>query len=109
PDNQAYWAAHTGYVPVRESASSQPVLQQAWAAEPGLKVAYDQLLAGGSGPAAAGPVLGAYNDVRSAVLSAEQSMYLNNVDPAAALRNAANAADQALTTYNQRIGGEGAG
>ena len=104
PANQAYWAAHTGYVPVRQSAASDPAMQKAWSAEPGLKVAYDQLLAGGTGAAAAGPVIGAYTDVRAAVLNAETSMYLSGVAPAVALRNAATSANSAISAYNQRIG-----
>lgn len=105
PDSQAYWAAHTGYVPIRRSAASDPQMTAAWAKEPGLKVAYEQLLAGGTGAAASGPVIGAYNDVRAAVLNAEESMYLSGVAPAAALKNAASAADAAISAYNQRIGG----
>ncbi|HET9733262.1 MAG TPA: ABC transporter substrate-binding protein [Acidimicrobiales bacterium] len=104
PDSQAYWAAHTGYVPVRQSSAAQSVLKAAWASEPGLQVAYQQLLDGGSGPAASGPVIGAYNDVRAAVLNAEQSMYLSGVAPQKALDAAKAAADQAITGYNQRIG-----
>ncbi|HET6809410.1 MAG TPA: ABC transporter substrate-binding protein [Acidimicrobiales bacterium] len=105
PDSQAYWAAHTGYVPVRQSAASDPVMTAAWAREPGLKVAYEQLLAGGTGAAASGPVIGAYNDVRAAVLNAEESMYLSGVAPATALQNAAKAANAAISAYNLRIGG----
>lgn len=103
--SQAYWAAHTGYIPVRESAAASATLQQAWAAEPGLEVAYQQLIQGGNGPAEAGPVIGAYNDVRSAVLAAEQSMYLQGVAPATALANAAKAADAAIEAYNIRVSG----
>ena len=105
PDSQAYWAAHTGYVPVRQSATSDPTLTSAWSQEPGLKVAYEQLLAGGAGAAASGPVIGAYNDVRAAVLNAEESMYLSGVAPATALKNAANAADAAISAYDQRVSG----
>lgn len=105
PDSQAYWAAHTGYVPVRQSATADPTLTSAWTQEPGLKVAYEQLLAGGTGAAASGPVIGAYNDVRAAVLNAEASMYLSGVAPATALKNAAKAADAAISAYNQRVGG----
>jgi len=105
PSSQAYWAAHTGYVPVRQSAAQSSLLTSAWSAEPGLQVAYQQLIQGGNGPAEAGAVIGAYNDVRSAVLDAEESMYINGVAPATALKNAANAANAAITAYNQRIGG----
>lgn len=55
--------------------------------------------------AASGAAIGAYNDVRAAVLNAEASMYLSGVAPASALRNAANAANAAISAYNLRIGG----
>ena len=103
--SQAYWAAHTGYVPVRQSAASSATMQAAYQAEPGLKVAYQQLIQGGTGPAATGPVIGAYNDVRTAVLNAEESMYINGVTPAAALTTAADKANQAIASYTQRVGG----
>lgn len=105
PSSQAYWAAHTGYVPIRESSADSTAMAAAWAAEPGLKVAYEQLVTGGNGPAEAGPVIGAYNAVRTAVLDAEESMYVNGVAPATALKNAAAAADAAIGSYNQRVGG----
>ncbi len=40
------WAAGTGYVPIRKSATELPAVQDLWASEPGYKVAYDQLVTG---------------------------------------------------------------
>ena len=105
PDSQATWAAATGYVPVRKSSVDTQTIQQLWQTIPGFKVAYDQLVQGGTNIATAGPVLGAYEDVRTAVLDAEQSMYVNGVPPDQALSSAARAADQAIAAYNQRVGG----
>ena len=105
PDSQATWAAGTGYVPVRKSSVDTATIQNLWRTIPGFKVAYDQLVQGGTSAATAGPVLGAYVDVRSAVLDAEQSMFVNGVPPDQALADATRASDRAITAYNQRVGG----
>ena len=46
PENQADWSVSTGYIPIRQSAADLPQVQQYWAADPGFKVAYDQLVGG---------------------------------------------------------------
>lgn len=104
-DRQAEWAAATGYVPLRKSAAQSPTIQALWAKEPGYKVAYDQLVNGVNNVATAGPVVGPYQEVRDAVLAAEQKMFDGGATPKQALAQAAKDADQALSDYNQRIGG----
>jgi sn-glycerol 3-phosphate transport system substrate-binding protein len=104
PDSQATFAAASGYVPLRRSSVSLPVIQQLWATNPNYKVAYDQLTQGVQNSASAGPVIGAYLDVRSAVLSAEQSMFTQGLSPAAALTQAATNATAKIKDYNQRVG-----
>jgi len=56
-------------------------------------------------PATQGPVIGDYQGVRDAVLAGEQEMFTRNVPPAKALADAAKAADAAIASYNQRVGG----
>ena len=57
-EQQAIWAAGTGYVPIRKSAAASKTMTDFWAANPLFKVAYDQLLAGANNPAGAGAVIG---------------------------------------------------
>jgi sn-glycerol 3-phosphate transport system substrate-binding protein len=102
---QAEWAAATGYVPLRESAAKSPTLQALWAKEPGYKVAYDQLVNGVDNVATAGPVIGPYQEVRDAVLAGEQKMFTDGTPAKQALAAAAKDADQAISSYNTRIGG----
>ncbi len=103
PETQATWAAGTGYVPVRESSVDLPQVQQLWADTPGYKVAYDQLLTGVDDTATQGPVIGAFQDVRDAVLAAEQEMFTQGKSPKAALKSAAKAANKAMQEYNSRV------
>lgn len=105
PENQAAWAAATGYVPIRKSAAKLPAIQKQWAENPGYKVAYDQLVETPVTPATQGPVIGDYQGVRDAVLAGMQEMFTQDVPPARALANAAKAADAAMAAYNQRVGG----
>lgn len=103
-DRQAEWAAATGYVPLRKSAAQSATIQALWAKEPGYKVAYDQLVNGVNNVATAGPVVGPYQEVRDAVLAAEQKMFDNGATSKQALAQAATDADQAISDYNTRIG-----
>ena len=104
-DRQAEWAAATGYVPLRKSATKTATIQQLWAKEPGYKVAYDQLVNGVDNVATAGPVVGPYQEVRDAVLAGEQRMFTGGASAPQALSSAAHDADQAIADYNQRVGG----
>jgi sn-glycerol 3-phosphate transport system substrate-binding protein len=105
PESQADWAAGTGYVPIRESSIELPAIQNLWRETPGYKVAYDQLLAGVDDIATQGPVIGAYQSVRDAVLAGEQQMFTQGTSPADALRSAASQADSAMQEYNSRVAG----
>ncbi len=105
PQVQADWAAGTGYVPIRKSSVDLPAIQQLWATTPGYKVAYDQLISGKDDIATQGPVIGAYQGVRDAVLAGEQEMFTQGKSPAAALKNAASQSDTAMREYNSRITG----
>ena len=105
PEVQADWSASTGYVPTRMSATKQPILANKWAQSPNYKVAYDQLVNGPTNAATSGPVIGAYQAVRDAILIAQQKMFTQNLAPAKALAEAKRGADAAILEYNQRVGG----
>ena len=104
PQTQADWSIATGYVPIRQSAASMPQVQQYWTANPGFKVAYDQLLAGVTNTATAGPVIGDYQGVRDVVLDSEQQMF-NGMSPSAALKQAKQNANGKIEEYNSRVSG----
>jgi sn-glycerol 3-phosphate transport system substrate-binding protein len=105
PETQAEWGAATGYVPIRQSSVDLPAIKDQWAREPGYKVAYDQLITGADDVATQGPVIGAYQAVRDAVLAGEQEMFTQGKSPDAALKSAASQADSAMQEYNSRVSG----
>jgi len=105
PAQVAAWSAGTGYIPTRESAVDEPVLQQQWADAPEFRVAYDQLLGGKNDLATAGPIIGDYLGTREAVEDAETRMFAEGQKPKAALKQAKNDADEVIQNYNDRVGG----
>ncbi|MEY3360839.1 MAG: hypothetical protein RL531_558 [Actinomycetota bacterium] len=105
PAIQADWSASTGYVPTRRSAVDEPVLADKWRRSPNFRVAYDQLVTGPNNLATAGPVIGAYQAVRDAVLIAQEKMFTEDLAPARAIAEAKRGADAAMLEYNQRVGG----
>ena len=104
PDTQADFAASTGYVPIRESSITEPVLVDRWKTEPGYRVAYDQLLNGKNDVATAGPVIGDYQSVRDIVKDAETRMLTEGQDPEEAIAEAVKLATEAIQAYNARVG-----
>ena len=104
PENAGRLGVSTGYVPIRQSAADLPQVQQYWAANPGFKVAYDQLVGGVTNTATAGPVIGDYQGVRDAVLDSEQQMF-NGMSPSAALKQAKQDANAKIEEYNSRVSG----
>lgn len=102
--SQAAWAKGTGYIPTRKSSATTSTVKALWSAEPGYKVAYEQLVNGKNTDAADGAVLGPYTQVRIAELNAEESMFQGGVAPAAALANAVQQIDQVLSQYDRRVG-----
>ena len=103
--SQTTWAAGTGYIPLRTSAAQSSTIQNLWSTNPGYKVAYTQLTSGIESPATAGAILGPFDDVRTAVVNAEDSMFVNGVAPATAVGRAQTASNGLISSYNQRIGG----
>jgi sn-glycerol 3-phosphate transport system substrate-binding protein len=105
PEQQAQWAADTGYVPISKAAVTLGPIQQLWAQNPEYKVAYDQLTTGVNNTATAGPVIGDYQGVRDVVLDAEQMMFTQGKSPKAALKDAKSKSDQVIGDYNSRVAG----
>jgi len=103
PAQQAEWHVGSGYIPIRKSAAELPAVTELWAESPQFRVAYDQLLSGQTNVASSGTVLGPYEEIREAVVTAMEQMLLQGKDPAAALADAAKAANIAIEEYNRRI------
>jgi ABC-type glycerol-3-phosphate transport system substrate-binding protein len=70
---------------------------------PHFQVAVDQQTASPATTATAGPLTGAYQQVREAVTTAIERMILEDKDPAAALADAAAEATEAIRKYNSRV------
>jgi sn-glycerol 3-phosphate transport system substrate-binding protein len=104
PESQSVWAAGTGYVPTRQSAIELSEVDARWAEMPGFGIAYDQLVEGAENAATAGAAVGDMKAVRLAVEEAMTSMFLGNLSPTEALAQAAQEADAAIASYNDRVG-----
>jgi sn-glycerol 3-phosphate transport system substrate-binding protein len=102
PEQQATWAVGTGYIPIRKSATTIASLVSAWESQPGYRVAYDQILSSPKDTATAGAVIGAFAQVSSAINDAITSLG-SGAKPDPALAQAAGAADQAISAYNDRV------
>jgi sn-glycerol 3-phosphate transport system substrate-binding protein len=103
PASQATWSVGTGYIPIRLSAVKDPKVQAQWVKYPGYKVAYDQLVAGRSTQATAGPVIGPYAAERVTIINAYQSIFGAKGNPLAALKSAAAKSNQLIADYNSRV------
>lgn len=103
PEAQAVWAAGTGFIPVRESAVSQPELEERWADEPYFRVAYDQLLEGAENEATAGPVMGRYRAYREMMEDVSEEMFRGELTTEETVATAAERADDLLETYNENV------
>jgi sn-glycerol 3-phosphate transport system substrate-binding protein len=103
PESQSKWAAATGYIPVRASATELPEVKARWAEVPGFKVAYDQLVSSADNTATQGAVIGDFEGVRDVIEDAENRMYLDKGDPDAALKQAAEKATTVIEDYNDRL------
>lgn len=101
PEQQAAWHAGTGYLPIRQDAIDLPDVQGLWDEQPEFRVAYDQLV--GSGAEVGGPVVGDYEAMRDAVIEALERMILEDADPATALADAKQRADEAIASYNNSV------
>ncbi|MCU1458974.1 MAG: ABC-type sugar transport system, periplasmic component, partial [Actinomycetia bacterium] len=97
----AQWST-LGFVPLRSAAITVPVLTDQWAKYPQLKVPFDQVQ-GKADVATAGPVIGAYPEVRAALIKAMQQVAVDHASPTTALEAAQAAANTAIADYNSRV------
>lgn len=102
--SQSTWAAGTGYIPIRTDATTLAPISALWAQNPLYRIAFDQIANGADTNASAGPVIGAMEPVRDAVVYAEQSIF-QGTDPIAALQQAAQTANAAIADYESRVRG----
>jgi len=103
PASQAYWAAKTGYVPVRQAAASIPVLANAWTAHPEYKVAFDQILSSPVTAASSGEVVGPADKIGTD-LDNMLTLISEGKAPAQVLKSAASQANSAIAQYNSSVG-----
>jgi sn-glycerol 3-phosphate transport system substrate-binding protein len=96
-------ASKGGYVPVRQSVANDAAAQQLWNERPGVRVPFDQLLAGSGEPAASGSVIGDYQGVRDAVTDALVAMLAGDLTPHQAVAQATTRSTAAIAVYNERI------
>jgi sn-glycerol 3-phosphate transport system substrate-binding protein len=105
PEQQAEWFAGSGYLPVSRSAVDLPAAQDLLASYPLFQVAFDLYLNAPANPATEGTILGPLQKVREAIFRGVEEMLSGMKDPQQALDDAAANANQAITEYNQRVGG----
>jgi sn-glycerol 3-phosphate transport system substrate-binding protein len=102
-ETQAEWFSGSGYIPIRESSHDLPAAVDVVQRYPQFQVAVDQLAESPVTTATAGPLMGAYQEVREAVATAIEAMLLQDKEPAAALADAATEANEAIEKYNSRV------
>lgn len=100
-ETQSFWAAETGYVPVRDDALELDPLRRVYRQDPRFKVAYDQLVAGREGPAGLGPVLGPLREVRSVTARAVAAIFAGG-DAQQSLTDSATQANALIADYSAR-------
>lgn len=100
-DVQADFASATGYIPISKAAAETAGMQKVWAEKPGYKVAYDQLANGVQNVATQGPLIGPYNDVRTAMRQALSELFINNKSVDAVIGDAIKQANAAITRDNE--------
>ena len=105
PEQQSQWAADTGYVPVRQSATELAPIKDVYASDPRFEVGYDQLLAAADTPVEAGPVLGPQREVRILTSNAVESILVGRADVTQALAAAARQSDLLIANWASSVGG----
>lgn len=119
PSSLATWAVGTGYIPIRRSAVTAPIVasentatldprrvttvSQLWEQDPHFKVAYDQVEASPTKPATAGAVAGPLSTMENDIDSAMSSLS-TGTSAKKALDTAASACNADLSSYNTRVG-----
>lgn len=103
PEGAATWSAGTGYVPVRESAVDEAVLQDRWSEAPFFEVPYEQVLEGAANEATAGGLHAQMEEIRMVIEEAWRQMDTDGLAPDNALEAVTAEANEILEDYNARI------
>jgi len=103
PEQQAEWFAGTGYLPVSRSSVDLPAAQDMVAAYPLFQVPLDLYRNTPVTPATSGAILGPADQVGEIVYTAVEEMLVGSKEPAKALEDAANKADETIAEYNRRV------
>jgi len=104
PEQQAEWFAGSGYLPVRNSAYDLPAAKDIIAKYPQFEIPADLFAKTATTTAALGPLLGPFQQVRNAVISAVESMLSGNASADEAMAAAVKNANAAISDYNRRLG-----
>lgn len=102
-ENTIRWHKGTGYFPVRNSAVEALEAQRWFEKNPAYRQAFDQLLQTKVSPATAGAILGPFRDLRTIIEETIQSVLLEGAEIEAALADADEQADAAVTEYNALV------
>lgn len=102
---QAYWAGHTGYVPVTKAGVAAMKAEGAYAKSPTASTAIHELTNKAAKPWTRGIRLGYLPEIRNAEASAIASVLAGKQSAAAALASAQAAGDKILKTFASQYGG----
>lgn len=102
-ENGVDWHKGTGYFPIRYSAIDALEAEGWFEANPTFKTAFDQLTQTIPNEASAGAVIGIFQELRTIVEQAAQSVIDGGADPAEALAAADDRADESMAEYNSLV------
>jgi sn-glycerol 3-phosphate transport system substrate-binding protein len=103
PEQQAEWFAGSGQLPVSRSSVELPAAQGVVAQYPFFETALGLYMGVPPNPASLGIMLGPFPEVRKDIEDGIEEMLVGGKDPAQALTDAADRADQAIEKYNARV------
>jgi sn-glycerol 3-phosphate transport system substrate-binding protein len=104
-DTQVRWSIEGSYLPYLNEAADDPRLQEEWSsslAGQWLALAYDELLEGVD-PANPGPLLGPYDQFRSAVRDGISALIFDDAAPADVAAEVDETTTAAIETYNEEF------
>ena len=100
-ESQSFWAAQTGYAPIRDDATAIEPLAATLAADPRFRVAYDQINFSAEDFSAVGPALGPLREIRQVTAAMMADIY-SGVPVEDALADAADQANLLIEDYDSR-------
>ena len=101
PENQVIWLLEGSNLPAFKGIDEDPAVKEEFAsglAGKSLKVINDDLIA--LDPKFTGPIIGPYDDVRTAIRTAMEDTMLNGKDPTQAVKDADAAIDKLIQQYD---------